>query len=61
MAPGPLPEMCKLLFHKAALMNLERLMLIFSLPLSELVTRHGCKPTPPLIRLVLGHLPSTQG
>lgn len=37
VVPGPLRD--KLLFHKAALKNLERSMLIFSLPLSELVTQ----------------------
>lgn len=48
MVPRPLHEMCKLLFHKAALWNLERSMLVFSLPLSVLVTQAWLQTnTPP--------------
>lgn len=45
MVPQPLRDICKLLFHRAALRNLERSMLVFSLPLSELVTQAWLQPS----------------
>lgn len=48
MVPGPLYVIRKLLFHEAALNNLEKKLLFFLLPLSRLAPKCSCKPSSPL-------------
>lgn len=61
VVPGPLHEICKLLFHKDVLKNLERSMLVFSLPLSELVTQAWLQTNTPLNQACLGALTQSMG
>lgn len=61
VVPGPLRAIRKLLFHEAALNNLEKPPLFFLSPLSELVTQVQLQTKPPLTRLASGRSPSPLG